>query len=137
MSQEILPILTRIYKIFCEYIKKNKIKFVSMNDKISIPVKDNLIIMEIDSNVVVCDSCFYGVTIIRVDNWINHSECVKVADINNYYIDYIAIKFKENNKDLPIELIVYTFIHELVHVFTLPEKHRIKNVSRNYKKKIK
>ena len=136
MTKDKLIILKQIYDMIKEYIKINNVKFVSLNKKINLALKDNLEIIEIDNNQVLPDVCFYGMTMIRVDKWINFSESVKIADINNYHVDYIAIKFKEKNKDLPLELIIYTFIHEMAHVLTIPEKHKIKHICKNTKKKL-
>ena len=136
MNNGKLELLHTIYKMIKEYILNNKVKFVSLNDKVTMPIIDNLKILELDETLHHADACYYGVTILHVDEWISKTESVKVANPDKYTIEYIAIKFQEKGKDLPIELVIYTFIHELSHIFTIPEKHKIRNIPIKTKKKL-
>ena len=136
MNNNKLELLNTIYKMIKEHVLKNKTKFVSLNDKVTIPIIEDLKIVELDESLYHTDACYYGLTMIHVDEWINKTESVRVAKPDKYTIKYIAIKFTEKGKELPIELVIYTFIHELSHIFTIPEKHKIKNIPTKTKKKL-
>lgn len=136
MSKRKLEILNEIFKMITDYIIDNKVEFVSLNKKVYMSLNNTFKIIELDNSLDFGNNCYYGKTMVKVDKWISYSQGVKIADPNNYNVEYIAVKFKENDKDLPLELVIYTFIHELAHALTIPEKHQIKNLSNSAKKKL-
>ena len=111
MSKRKLEILNEIFNMITDYIIDNKVEFVSLNNSFKI--------IELDNNLDFADNCYYGKTMIKVDKWISHSQGVKIAEPNNYNVEYIAVKFKENDKELPLELVIYRFIHELAHALRM------------------
>ena len=135
-SKKRLEILNQIFKMITDYITDNKIEFVSLDKKVSMTLDKSLKIIELDNNLDFGEVCYYGKTMIKVDKWVSYSEGIKIADPNNYNIEYIAVKFVEKEKELPLEIVIYTFIHELAHAFTIPEKHKIKNLSSSTRKKL-
>ena len=49
-------------------------------------------------------------------------------------VDWLKVYLVHNEKKLPIEAVIHTFIHELAHTITLPEKHMSKDVDSKIKK---
>ena len=135
-SKKKLEILNKIFKMITDYIKENKVEFVSLDKKVFMSLDKSLKIIELDNNPDFGEVCYYGKTMIKVDKWIGYSEGIKIADPNNYKIEYIAVKFIEKEKELPLEIVIYTFIHELAHAFTIPEKHKVKKLSNSTRKKL-
>lgn len=119
-----------------DYVNDYNIEFVSLDKKVSISLNKSLKIIELDNRLDLGEVCYYGKTMINVNRWISFKEGVKIADIKNYNVEYIAVKFIDKDKELPLEIIIYTFIHELAHAYTIPEKHKTKNLSSSTKKKL-
>lgn len=125
---EIIVILEEIRILLIDYIKKKNIifnsgLFIENNYKI-VEYTD---IMELDLKVNnTCD--IYGLTMIRVVNWNKTKNGIRTA--KDRIVDFIAIR----NKDLSIEAIIHTFLHELAHTITMPELNKSVNIRKNIKK---
>lgn len=136
MNNKIKNILIEIRELFINYIKKNKIIFTYNKKNNNLALLNSFIIETIKSPVDYYNGCnIHGYTIIDVPNWINIKPGVKIADIKTMLIKEIKICVKTfDNKNIPIEAIIHTFIHELAHTITIPEQILSKNITKQRKK---
>lgn len=110
-----------IRSLIIEHIIKNKITFDS-----NLEINENFDIIEYIDQPETNLCSINGKTMIKTLEWDKSVEGIKFAKKIN--IEYIAIRLtNNNNQPLPIESIIYTFLHELSHTITLP---RIQNSSK-------
>lgn len=124
-----LNILNKIRDMLINHIKKEKITFKSSHNNDSLKLTKDFEIMEME------DCCcagngydIHGVTLVKATEFVNPKQGLKVAKSESVTVDWLKVYFVHNDKKLPIEAIIHTFIHELAHTITLPEKHLSKTV---------
>ena len=134
-SSKYILILKDIREQLINYTNKNNIKFNSTYNNYSLKLNNKFEIKELDSQLDIYDKFnIHGVTYITANDWISVKPGIKIAYPHSINIKFMAIKLKYNNKYLPIEAIIHTFLHELAHTVTLPEAFTSKNIDKITKK---
>jgi hypothetical protein len=126
-----LDVLLEIRKKLIEYSIKHKIEFQSI-DKRSIRLTEDYPIYEMEKDGIDEERVeYHGVTYVNVTNWISYKDGIKIADLDALSIDKmgVCLRFKNGDK-IPIEIVIHTFLHELSHTVTIPEKRITKSINK-------
>ena len=135
--------LDYIRNLLIKYQKDNNIKFCSVDNKckIYLHLNNNYKIKEIgrnddDANVDSKDAFHYhAVTHINVKKWLSYKPGVRIADLSQTEIEWLGIRLKfSNGEEIPIEIVLHSFLHELAHTITMPELHKSANMEKKIKK---
>lgn len=124
-NKEIIDILNQIRILIHDYVIKNKINFTYHKQNTPLKIDLDFEISNLDFDEEPFDKCsIHGVTYIDVNNWISKSPGVKIADVRTLKVKKMEIYMKQ----IPIEAIIHTYIHELAHTVTIPEMIFSKNI---------
>ena len=133
-----IEILVQIRKLLIDYAKKNNIQFnsVDKNYKRRLTLNENYDIYELDKNTIDDEGAvdYHGVTYVDVKDWISYKEGVRIADLNTLSIDKLGVCLRFRSGDnIPIEIVIHTFLHELAHTVTIPEQRITKTINKRTK----
>tara|TARA_A100001015_G_C14975195_1_gene706928 strand:- start:484 stop:1152 length:669 start_codon:yes stop_codon:yes gene_type:complete len=123
----LMDCLNKIRTLLIEYLSKNKVTFES-----NLKITDDYDIIEYKDieDTHLCG--IFGKTMINVLEWNNSVNGIKFA--NKFKIEYIAIRLKnEFGEKLPIESVIYTFLHELSHTVTTPRTQNSSKLTKGTK----
>ena len=132
--------LYHIRNLLIKYQKDNNIKFCSVDNKCKIHLDLNnnydikIIHHETMSEATGDDFHYHGVTHIDVKKWVSYKPGIRIADLSQTEIEWIAIRLQfSTGEEIPIEIVLHTFLHELAHTITIPEQRLSKNLDRRTK----
>ena len=132
-----LKILYEIRKKLIDYTNSHNIIFNSIDKqyKKSLKLTDNYKIYELDTNETINGENveYHGVTYINVKDWISYKDGIKIADIDTLTIENLGVFFSQNGNQIPIEIVIHVFLHELAHTVTIPEQRLSKTLSKKTK----
>tara|TARA_Y100001933_G_scaffold212305_1_gene217358 strand:- start:1580 stop:2221 length:642 start_codon:yes stop_codon:yes gene_type:complete len=136
MESNIQNILKEILQLLINYIQKNNIIFTFNKKNNNLSLINSFIIETIKAPFESYNGCnIHGFTIINVGKWINIKPGLKIADITTMVVKEMKICVKTfDNKNIAIEAIIHTFIHELAHTVSIPELVLSKNITKQRKK---
>ena len=134
--------LNHIRNLLIKYQKNNNIKFCSVDNKckIYLDLNNNYEIKEIlqndnDPNVNNNDNFYYhAVTHINVKKWVSYKPGIRIADLSQTDIEWLGVRLKfSDGNNIPLEIVLHSFLHELAHTVTIPEQRLCKNMDRRTK----
>jgi len=135
--------LNHIRNLLINYQRDNNVKFGSVDNKckIYLDLNNNYEIKEIgrnddDANVdsEEDDFHYHGVTHINVQKWVSYKPGVRIADLSQTEIEWLGVRLRfKNGDEIPIEIVLHSFLHELAHTVTIPEQRLCKNLNRRTK----
>ena len=134
--------LDHIRNLLINYQKNNNVKFCSVDNKckIYLHLNNNYEIKEIgrnddDANVDSNDDFHYhGVTHINVKKWVSYKPGVRIADLSQTEIEWLGVRLRfTNGEEIPLEIVLHSYLHELAHTVTIPEQRLGKNLNRRTK----
>ena len=79
------------------------------------------------------DLAFHGATAVKATDYVLVSPGLKMADPASVKVTSLAVRFRDHRKQLPIEIILHTFLHELAHSVTVPEMQQSGQLDRKMK----
>lgn len=135
--------LNHIRNLLINYQRDNNVKFCSIDDKckINLLLNNNYEIKEIgnnddDPNIDSKDVFdYHAVTHINVKKWVSYKPGVRIADLSQTEIEWLGIRLRfKTGEEIPIEIVLHSFLHELAHTVTIPEQRLCKNMNRRTKR---
>ena len=142
-----LDTLYQIRKLLIDYSIKQNIKFHSIDKtyKKTLKLSEDYDICELKrftiDNEILNHEVFnqqnidyHGVTYVNTKDWISYKQGLRIADIDTLSIDKleVCLKFKDG-KEIPIAIVIHTFLHELAHTVTIPEQRISKTINKRTK----
>jgi hypothetical protein len=131
--ENIILLLNNIRKKIKEYAEENKIQFTTYD--IGMEMDLEFPILEMDSDIELGKCSIHGCTYIDAEEWLIVKQGIKIGNPETIKITRMLICLKnKKNEFLPLPAIIHTFLHELAHTITIPEKIIAKNISNKMKK---